>query len=242
MSAIALSLNELAMFTALRTFLLGVLAPGVEVIRGQVNRTAEPATTDFVVLTPIMRERLETNTETFADVAFVGSISGTTLNVTSVSQGTIAVGALLFGANVTAGTTITALGTGTGGVGTYTVSQSQTAAAGVIAAGTLSILQPVTVTVQIDVHGPNSADNVQVISTLFRDSYGVDQIQAANPGVTPLHADQARQMPFVNGEQQIEYRWTMDALVQCNPTLNVPQQYAAAAKVGTIEVDTTYPL
>jgi len=53
-------------------------------------------------------------------------ISGTTMTVTSVSAGTLAVGQELSGTGVTAGTTITALGSGTGSTGTYTVSVSQT--------------------------------------------------------------------------------------------------------------------
>ena len=57
---------------------------------------------------------------------FTGSISGTTLTVSSVVDGTIVVGATLAGTGVASGTTITALGTGTGGTGTYTVSSSQT--------------------------------------------------------------------------------------------------------------------
>jgi hypothetical protein len=59
---------------------------------------------------------------------FTGSISGTTLTVTAVSAGTIQVGQVIAGTGVTAGTTITALGTGTGSTGTYTVSASQTVA------------------------------------------------------------------------------------------------------------------
>jgi hypothetical protein len=59
---------------------------------------------------------------------FTGSISGTTLTVSAVSSGTLAVGQILDDASglVADGTTITALGTGTGGTGTYTVSVSQT--------------------------------------------------------------------------------------------------------------------
>lgn len=59
---------------------------------------------------------------------FTGSISTTTLTVTSVLSGTIAVGQAIFGNNVSQNTVITALGTGSGGVGTYTVSNSQTVA------------------------------------------------------------------------------------------------------------------
>ena len=59
---------------------------------------------------------------------YTGSIAGTTLTVTAVSAGVLAVGQVISGTGVTAGTTITALGTGTGGTGTYTVSVSQTVA------------------------------------------------------------------------------------------------------------------
>lgn len=58
--------------------------------------------------------------------------AGTILNVTSVSSGTIALNMTLSGAGVTAGQTITALGTGTGGTGTYTVSSSQLLASSTI--------------------------------------------------------------------------------------------------------------
>lgn len=59
---------------------------------------------------------------------FTGSISGTTLTVTAVASGDIYPGLVLTGSGVTAGTTITGLGTGDGGNGTYTVSASQTVA------------------------------------------------------------------------------------------------------------------
>jgi hypothetical protein len=63
-----------------------------------------------------------------SSATFTGSISTTTLTVTTMLSGTIAVGQALFGNNITQNTVITALGTGTGGVGTYTVSNSQTTA------------------------------------------------------------------------------------------------------------------
>jgi len=59
---------------------------------------------------------------------FTGSISGTTLTVTAVTSGNIGIGSVISGTGITAGTTITALGSGTGSTGTYTVSVSQTVA------------------------------------------------------------------------------------------------------------------
>lgn len=63
-----------------------------------------------------------------------GAISGTTLTVTAIGSGSLAVGQTLSGSGVTAGTKITALGTGIGGVGTYTVDTSQTASSTTITA------------------------------------------------------------------------------------------------------------
>jgi len=77
---------------------------------------------------------------------FTGSISGTTLTVTAITNGTIAINQALFGVGVTQSTVITALGTGTGGIGTYTINQSQSvtsrqmnsATAGAVVTGSIS--------------------------------------------------------------------------------------------------------
>jgi hypothetical protein len=63
-----------------------------------------------------------------ASAIVTGSISATTLTVSAVGSGTLAVGTYITGTGITAGTRITVLGTGTGGTGTYTVSASQTVA------------------------------------------------------------------------------------------------------------------
>lgn len=58
---------------------------------------------------------------------FTANIVGTTLNVTSVASGTIAIGQAIWNAGIVGGTTITGFISGTlGGVGLYTVSASQT--------------------------------------------------------------------------------------------------------------------
>lgn len=55
-----------------------------------------------------------------------GSISGTTLTVSAVTSGAVAVGDRVFGTGVEWNTYVTALGTGTGGTGTYTINNTQT--------------------------------------------------------------------------------------------------------------------
>jgi hypothetical protein len=58
--------------------------------------------------------------------SFTGAVTGSTLTVSGVGHGVLAVGQLIQDAGLLlSGTTITALGTGTGGVGTYTISQAQ---------------------------------------------------------------------------------------------------------------------
>lgn len=222
----SISLSERQTLTALRSFLLSVLPAGIEVIRGQDNRVSEPEGDDFVTMTPILRTRLETNVAAYDDASYTGSISGSEMTVTEVAIGAIAVGDPVFGVGVAASTVVNAITSGTGGVGTYTVAPSQTIASQALASGTRSILQPVQVTVQIDIHGPSSPDNSQIITTLLRDEYATDFFSTTGFDVTPLYADDPRQMPFSNGEQQIENRWVVNAALQCNPVLTIPQQFA----------------
>lgn len=68
------------------------------------------------------------------DAQFTGSISGTTLTVSSMAYGSVVVGQTISGTGVTGGTKITAYGTGVGGAGTYTVSASQTVSSTTITA------------------------------------------------------------------------------------------------------------
>lgn len=63
---------------------------------------------------------------TVPGASFVGSISGTTLTVSSVNSGRISLNDVVSGSGVDEATRISALGTGIGYDGTYTVDVSQT--------------------------------------------------------------------------------------------------------------------
>jgi len=65
---------------------------------------------------------------TVTSAVFTGVVSGTTLTVTSVKSGTLAVGQHFFAVGALQETVITALGSGSGGTGTYTIGLSQTIA------------------------------------------------------------------------------------------------------------------
>ena len=97
-------------------------------------------------------------------------------------------------------------------------------------AGTKQVLQQTQLDIRIDVHGTNSAENANIISTLFRDSDACDFFASINPAVQPLYTSEPRQTPFVNEAQQYEDRWTVDVSVQANITTILPQLFAASAK------------
>jgi fibronectin-binding autotransporter adhesin len=77
-------------------------------------------------LTMTLNNVSEFTLQSNALATFSGSISGTTLTVTSVSSGSLSLGMWLSGGSVSLNTYITAFGSGSGGAGTYTVSVSQT--------------------------------------------------------------------------------------------------------------------
>lgn len=246
---------------ALRSFLVFVLPPSVEVIRGQVNRVAGPVGPDYLVFTPIMMKRLETNVDVYADAAFVGSVVGATLSISQMLHGTVRLGATLYGTAIPIGITVTGSLSGTGGIGTYQLSGSiGTALPAKMAVGVLFAMMPTEVTVQLDVYGPSSADNAQIVSTLFRDDYAIQQFEAfdvAPPGwlnippggtisvpydaVRPLYADDPRQTTQVLGEMQYEERWTIDACLQTNTIVTAPQQFADTVTVNFFPVDLFIP-
>jgi hypothetical protein len=223
---VSLSILETNIFTVLRGFLLSVSLPGTLVIRGLINRVAEPNAVNFIEMLPLMQDRFAGNVDTYETTTFTGSISGNTLTVSAVAQGTLELQGVISGPGITIGTTITAFGSGTGGVGTYTVSPSQTVISGPMQSGFKLAEQDTMVTVQINVHGPSSADNAQIITTLFRDEYACDFFTAQGFDMQPLYTETPRQVAFDNGEQQYEEMWIIDMAMQVNPVVTVSQGFA----------------
>jgi hypothetical protein len=105
----------------------------------------------------------------------------------------------------------------------------------------LQILEPTQFTATVDVFGPDSADNSQIISTLFRSETATAFFTASGVDMQPLYVEDPKQVPFISGEQQYQERWTIDAVMQVNPVVTVDQDFANQAEVGLIEVDAYYP-
>lgn len=112
---------------------------------------------------------------------------------------------------------------------------------------TAAIEQDVELTVQIDCYGPSAMDWADMLSATLRDEYGCAQIAALAAAqsppfeLQPLYADDARMMPLVDGEDQYEERWSLDAHFQFNPVTTIPQDYAAVLDLTLINVDVRYP-
>ena len=215
-----IDLFESDAFTVLRSFLLACV-PNIEVVRGQDNRVPEPLGTDFITMTPILSERIHNNIRDYVDAVFVGSITDTTLTITDAIYGSLFVGVTIYGVDVLPNTTITAV---LGG-GQYTVSQSQTVASQTIAGGIKTMLNPVKMTIQCDIHGVHSCDNAHIITTAFRDVYANDEFEKQAKNVFPLFSTNPKQIPFNNSEQQVEERWVVDLTIQVNPIVTVSQQF-----------------
>jgi len=243
------SITEKQLFTTLRGFLADILPPATQIVRAQVNRTAMPVG-DFVLMTALRRERLSTNIDLTIDTSLTAQIDGSMLTVHAISNGSLAVGSLLFGSPpptdwdggttdwdggaatwdyfsyVLPGTRVTAFLTGTGGAGTYTVDPPQAVGVGPIYAGITRSVMPTEVTFQLDVFGEACAENAQIVSTVVRDEYATRWFGETGLDIQPLHADDGRQMPFIDAETQYENRWIVEVCLQANMEVDTPMQFA----------------
>lgn len=109
------------------------------------------------------------------------------------------------------------------------------------------IVECVELRVQIDCYGPSSCDWADILSATLRDEYGCDLLGSLAAAQTPpfelqpLYADEARLIPLVDGEDQYEERWSVDAHLQFNPVTTIPQQYADVVDLTLINVEEAYP-
>ena len=87
--------------------------------------------------------------------------------------------------------------------------------------------------IQLDIHGAAGTDNAQVIQTLFRSDYACTFM--ASSGVQPLYCDDGQQVPFINGENQYENRWIINAQLTITPQVQTPQDFAATLTVPLVD-------
>lgn len=107
-----------------------------------------------------------------------------------------------------------------------------------IAPTEIEIEQALKMTVQLDCYGADAGDWAVILSTVLRDEYAVT---ALSPTLAPLYCDDPKFAPLVNAESQYERRWIVPVVLQYNPVVSVPMQFADTAQVALINVDEAYP-
>jgi hypothetical protein len=105
---------------------------------------------------------------------------------------------------------------------------------------TKSIERPTQWTVQIDCYGALANERAATISMLLRDNYACASFTTSGYDIQPLYADNAQQMPLIDGESQYLERWFFNAVLQYNPVITVNQDTANAIDVGLVSVDVVF--
>lgn len=232
-----LSITQQQIFSALGDFITAIT--GIPAVVGQVNRVPS-LKGDYAVMWPLSRPRLATNRRTPIDAKFTGSIAGQLMTVSAVQIGTVVPGRKLLGTGVTGGTLVGAQQSGpVGGAGIYAVSVAQTLALQTLSAGVMSVEESTEVIMQVDVHGANSSDNSQVLQQLFWDARAVDELEPF--GITPLFAEDPRQMPFITAAKEYEDRWMVDLHMQVKPTIELPQEFSDSVVLTVTDIDVAFP-
>lgn len=230
------NLGDTQALAVVRTVLLELLPPGIEVIRAFGNKVPEPVGDDFCVVTPLRRERLATNRDTDLDLRVTGSITDDIMLVQQPGI-TLLPGYTLYGPHVVRGSVITATGPN---AHSYVVAPPQAVPAGsTIYVGRHVMLQPADLVYQCDVHGPNSSMNAAAIHTAWRDDAGYQMVKAASGPLemAPLYADDPHMAPFQNAEAQWEDRWIVDLHLQANIIVTLGQEFADEVVIGLYPVD-----
>jgi hypothetical protein len=104
--------------------------------------------------------------------------------------------------------------------------------------GTKNASYDIEYTIQLDFYGASAADWAMIVQTLFRDEYGISLFPT---NIVPLYADDPIQMALIDGEQQYEQRWIVKSVLQYNPVVSTPQDFAAQLAIGLNNVDAVYP-
>jgi hypothetical protein len=102
-------------------------------------------------------------------------------------------------------------------------------------AGAIDQLMATRIEVQLDCYGPTAGDWANILCNVLRSNYACGWFaDNVSFDIAPLYADDPRQIPLVNGEDQYEERWILTAALQSNPVTNLSQQYSGALGPVTI--------
>jgi len=94
---------------------------------------------------------------------------------------------------------------------------------------------------QLDCYGDDAQDMANIIATLWRSPYACENLTTDTLNIQPLYAGEPHQTTMINAEQQFENRWTVDVMLQFNPVITVPQDFADQLVIGLVEIGAKYP-
>ncbi len=89
-------------------------------------------------------------------------------------------------------------------------------------------------TIQVDCFGSTANYRATVIALLWRDDAAVSQFP---DGITPLYADDPRQIQFQNDQNQYEERWMVEIKLQYNALVSMPYESAQALNLAINRLD-----
>lgn len=96
--------------------------------------------------------------------------------------------------------------------------------------------------VQLDVHGPLSADVSAAIVAALQSSWAFDAFAAQTPPVmAPLYVNDPQFLPFVSEMQQTEWRYVIEAHFEAKPVLSTPMQFADTLAAQVVMADSGTP-
>ena len=92
--------------------------------------------------------------------------------------------------------------------------------------GSVTIVQPEQLSIQINTFGAGAGNAASLVSTLWRDPDAVEWFRENLPGVSPLYASNLRQHPFTTAEKQYEDQWSVELIADVHATVTRPGQSA----------------
>lgn len=107
---------------------------------------------------------------------------------------------------------------------------------------TRTIVDKAQITMQINLFGAATSNEMQTITTLWRDMQAVDFFASLNAPITPLFTSDVRQSGFITSERQYNDQWSVDLEMEVNFTLPIPQDFAETITIIPISVDAEYPI
>lgn len=100
--------------------------------------------------------------------------------------------------------------------------------------GSVTIVKPERLGIQISTFGTGAGNAVSLINTLWRDPDAVEWFRDNLPGFAPLYASDPRQHPFTTAEKQYEDQWSVDLIADVHAIVTKPGQSALHLRMKSV--------